>query len=368
MNKMKVLKTSLLAATLLPIGTMSILENNASEVVMYDLPGIDQKPEKPQPEQPEPEQPVEPTPPEQPEKPSPEVPEEKPDVKPEPPKPAPPVHVPTITSKDTFDNVITSPNIIVRQSEVASLDLLSAAGVTITKTTQTFSDGILTSTTKEVATPILVHQPTNSLGVQTISYTTDGTDKNWSFNINVVNDNMFINADRFYAIDIKQQNVVITQSEAQQLTTADSFINLNGVSGVDATGKNVVIAMPIQSSVNDIASGKVGKYSVVYGISINSRETTYANTFTAQANIEVVADPKKPVVEKPQQVEGLVDGSQLKGDTGNQVAQNEVVDEHKTLRQGGTYTPQTGVSATSTIVLLSTIAISACVLMFIKRK
>ena len=365
MNKMKILKTSLLAATLLPIGTLAHLENNASEIVMYDLPGIDQKPEKP-----EPEQPVEPKPDP---KPTPDqgsggetTPSEKP--QPEPPKPAPPVHVPTITSKDTFDNVITSPSIVVRQSEVGSLDLLTAAGVTITKTTQTFSDGVLTSTTKEVATPILVNQPTNSLGVQTISYTTNGTDKTWSFNINVVNDNMFINADRFYAIDIKQQNVVITQSEAQQLTTADSFINLNGVSGIDATGKSVVIAMPIQSSVNDIASGKVGKYSVEYGISINSRETTYANTFTAQANIEVVADPQQPVVEKPQQVEGLVDGSQLKGDTGNQVTQSEVIDQQKTLRQGGTYTPQTGVNATSTIVLLSTIVISACMLMCIKRK
>lgn len=366
MNKMKVLKTSLLAATLLPIGAISSLENNASEIVMYDLPGIDQKPTKP-----EPEQPVEPKPDT---KPNPDqgtggetTPSEKPDTKPEPSKPAPPVHVPTITSKDTFDNVITSPNIIVRQSEIDSLDLLTTAGVTITKTTQTFSDGVLTGTTKEVVTPNLVNQPTNSLGVQTISYSTNGTDKTWSFNINVVNDNMFINADRFYAIDIKQQNVVITQSEAQQLTTADSFINLNGVSGIDATGKSVVIAMPIQSSVNDIASGKVGKYSVEYGISINSRETTYANTFTAQANIEVVADPKQPVVEKPQQVEGLVDGSQLKGDTGNQVAQSEVVDQQKTLRQGGTYTPQTGVN-TSTVVLLSTIAISACMLMFIKRK
>ena len=354
MNKMKVLKASLLAATLLPIGTMAHLENNASEIVMYDLPSIDQKPEKPKPDQ---GTGGETTPP------------NKPEVNPEPPKPAPPVHVPTITSKDTFDNVITSPNIIVRQSEVGSLDLLSACGVTITKTTQTFSDGVLTSTTKEVATPSLVNQPTNSLGVQTISYTTNGTDKTWSFNINVVNDNMFINADRFYAIDIKQQNVVITQSEAQKFTTADSFINLNGVSGIDATGKSVVIAMPIQSSVNDIASGKVGKYSVEYGISINSRETTYANTFTAQANIEVVADPKQPVVEKPQQVEGLVDGSQLKGDTGNQVAQSEVVNEqNETLRQGGTYTPQTGVNTTSTIVLLSTIAISACMLMFIKGK
>lgn len=356
MNKIKILKTSLLAATLLPIGAMSGFENNASEIVMYDLPGIDQKPEKPQPApKPEPDQGSggETTP------------SEKPDVKPEPPKPNPPVHVPTITSKDTFDNVITSPNIIVRQSEVGSLDLLSAAGVTITKTTQTFSDGVLTSTTKELATPSLVNQPTNSLGVQTISYTTNETDKIWSFNINVVNNNMFINADRFYAINIKQQNVVITQSEAQQLTTADSFININGVSGIDATGKSVVIAMPIQSSVNDIASGKVGKYSVEYGISINSRETTYANTFTAQASIEVVVDQKP---EKPQPVEGLVDGSQLKGDTGNQVAQMEVVDEHKTLRQGGTYTPQTGVNTTSKIILLSTIAISACMLMFIKRK
>lgn len=366
MNKMKILKTSLLAATLLPIGTMAHLENNASEIVMYDLPGIDQKPEKP-----EPEQPVAPKPDP---KPNPDqgsggetTPSEKPPAKPEPPKPAPPVHVPTITSKDTFDNVITSPNIVVRQSEVGSLDLLTAAGVTITKTTQTFSDGVLTSTTKEVATPSLVNQPTNSLGVQTISYTTNGTDKTWSFNINVVNDNMFINADRFHAIDIKQQNVVITQSEAQQLTTADSFINLNGVTGVDATGKSLVIAMPIQSSVNDIASGKVGKYSVSYGISINSRETTYANSFTAQAIIEVVADPKTPVVEKPQQVEGLVDGSQLKGDTGNQVTQSEVVVQQKTIRQGGTFTPQTGVN-TSTVVLLSTIAISACMLIFIKRK
>lgn len=366
MNKMKILKTSLLAATLLPIGAISSFENNASEVVMYDLPGIDQKPPKP-----EPEQPVEPKPDP---KPNPDqgtggetTPPNKPEVKPEPPKPAPPVHVPTITSKDTFDNVIASPNIIVRQSEVSSLDLLSTAGVTITKTTQIFKDGVLTSTTKEVATPSLVNQPTNSLGVQTISYTTNGTDKTWSFNINVVNDNMFINVDRFYAIDIKQQNVVITQSEAQQLTTADSFINLNGVTGLDATGKSVVIAMPIQSSVDDIASGKVGKYSVSYGISINSRDTTYANSFIAQANIEVVADPETPVVEKPQQVEGLVDGSQLKGDTGNQVAQSEVVDGHKTLRQGGTYTPQTGVN-TSTVVLLSTIAISACMLMFIKRK
>ncbi len=366
MNKMKVFKTSLLAATLLPIVAISSLENNASEIVMYDLPGIDQKPTKPKPEQP-----VEPKPDP---KPNPDqgtggetTPSEKPDPKPEPTKPAPPVHVPTITSKDTFDNVITSPNIIIRQSEVGSLDLLTTAGVTITKTTQTFSDGVLTSTTKEVATPNLVNQPTNNLGVQTISYTTNGTDKTWSLNINVVADNMFINADRFYAIDIKQQNVVITQSEAQQLTTADSFINLNGVTGVDATGKSVAIAMPIQSSVNDIASGKVGKYSVSYGISINSRETTYANSFTAQANIEVVADHKTPVVEKPQQVEGLVDGSQLKGDTGNQVAQSEVVDQQKTLRQGGTYTPQTGVN-TSTVVLLSTIAISACMLMFIKRK
>lgn len=362
MNKMKILKTSLLAATLLPIGTMAYLENNASEIVMYDLPGIDQKPQKP-----DPEQPVEPKPDPKPNPDQGTGGETTPPEKPEPPKPKPPVHVPTITSKDTFDNVITSPNIIVRESEVGSLDLLSASGVTITKTTQTFSDGVLTGTTKEVVTPSLVNQPTNSLGVQTITYTTDGTDKTWSFNINVVNDNMFINADRFYAIDIKQQNVVVTQSEAQQLTTADSFINLNGVSGIDATGKNVVIAMPIQSSVNDIVSGKVGKYSVEYGISINSREITYANTFTAQANIEVVADPKTPVVEKPQQVEGLVDGSQLKGDTGNQVAQSEVVDQQKTLRQGGTYTPQTGVN-TSTVVLLSTIAISACMLMFIKRK
>lgn len=162
MNKMKVLKTSLLAATLLPIGTMAHLENNASEIIMYDLPGIDQKPTKP-----EPEKPVEPKPDP---KPNPDqgtggetTPSEKPDPKPEPPLPAPPVLVPTITSKDTFDNVITSPNIIVRQSEVGSLDLLTTAGVTITKTTQTFSDGVLTCTTKEVATPSLVNQPTNSL-------------------------------------------------------------------------------------------------------------------------------------------------------------------------------------------------------------
>lgn len=369
MQKTKLIKQSLLALTLLPIGAMSIIENDASEVSTYDLPGIDQRPEQPEPPKPEPEKPVEPTPPTQPETPSPEVPEEKPDVKPEPPKPAPPVHVPTIKQEVTYDGTSTSPNIIIKQSEIGS-DLVGLAGLSVSKTTKTFSDGVLTDTDTSDVTPIIKNQPTNQIGVQTITYGTEGTDKTWTFNVNVVDDTTIISQDRYLGMQIAKPEITLTQSQAQKLKTVDDFIATNGVTAFDASGATQTVSMPKQVGAMDVFAGKVGTHTVEYGIAkqYNTRGT---GAFTATATITVVEDPKVPTPINPDAiVDGLVDKEQLKDENGNQVAKVEQHQEDKVVQQGGTYQPkssvQTGIATTS-IALTAVIGISVLGLLFMKK-
>lgn len=359
-TKEKLVKGSLVALAIAPAVT-NVIPASADEVVTFDLPGIDgrpeEKPEVPQPPVVEPEQPS--VPEEKPEVPQPPVVEpEQPSV---PEVPAPPVYVPEITSEVTY-NATSYENVIVKQSEVNNV--LALANINITKTTVTKEDGVPVSSIEEVVSPVLVGSVDNTLGVKEVVYTTNGSSNTWSFNINVVKDSAVVSADRGLAINIDNPSVKITQSQAQAMTKVEDFINLNQVSGVNAQGEAQIIAIPNQQAVLDVVNGVVGVHTIQYGI--DSTSTLDArNKFIAAATIEV--EYEEEVDETVDgQVDGTVDASQLKGETGNQSTKGSSTQENEVLQTSGYYTPNTGVSIQS-LTLFSVIAVAGITLFMLRK-
>lgn len=361
-TKEKLVKGSLVALAITPAIT-NIIPASADEVVAFDLPGIDgSKPEEPTPE---------PTPPvTEPEKPAP-TPEEpdngggsgdtsKPPVN-EPEQPAPPVYVPEITSEITY-NATSYENVIVKQSEVSNV--LALTNINITKTTVTKEDGVPVSSIQEVVSPVLVGSVDNTLGVKEVVYTTAGSTNTWSFNINVVKDSAVVSADRGLAINVDNPSVKISQSQAQAMNKVEDFINLNQVSGVNAKGQTQVIAIPNQQAVLDVVNGVVGVHTIQYGI--DSTSTLDArNKFIATATIEVEYEES---VDETQGgvVNGTVDASQLKGETGNQSTKGSSNQENEVLQTSGFITPNTGVSI-EYLALFSVMTIAGITLFMLRK-
>ena len=358
-TKEKLVKGSLVALAIAPVVT-NVIPASADEVVSYDLPGIDGRPEEtpevPQPPVVEPEQPSVPEKPEQPEVPS------VPDTPSEPtPDPAPPVYVPEITSEVTY-NATSYEDVIVKQSEVNNV--LALANINITKTTVTKEYGVPVSSIQEVVSPVLVGSVDNTLGVKEVVYTTAGSTNTWSFNVNVVSDNAVVSADRGLAINIDNPSVKITQSQAQAMTKVEDFINLNKVSGVNAKGQTQTIAIPNQQAVLDVANGVVGVHTIQYGIDSTSTLDT-RDKFIATATIEV--EYEEQVDETVDgQVDGTVNASQLKGEVGNQNTKGSSNQENEVLQTSGYYTPNTGVSIQS-LALFSVMAVAGISLFMLRK-
>ena len=359
--KSKIIKGSLFALALSPIAT-NFVPMSASELAPKDLPGVDGRPEEPEvPSTPEPTPPTTPEEPVQPEEP--EVPSTPEPTPPSKPTPQPPVYEPTITQEVSYTST-SNEAIVVKQGEVGNV--LGLANINIVKTTTTKEDGVVVGTTTENVNPVLVGSVDSSLGVKTITYTTTGTDKQWTFTANVVSDNAVVSQDRGVYINVGKPKVSLTQTQALAMTSYDEFVELHNVSAGDANGNYQIVVLPKQVGAVDVRAGKVGTHTIEFGIAKDYSLTK--NVFIATAECEVVEDGSN--VNDSITDEGLKDNSQLKGETGNTTTKEENETKEDTLQQGG-YSYQgvkTGISSQYTMLsLLTTVVVSVISLFIIKK-
>lgn len=358
--KSKIIKGSLFALALSPIAT-NFVPMNASELATKDLPNVDGRPDD---QEPPVVDPTPPTTPEQPEQPEvPEVPSTPEPTPPSEPTPQPPVYEPTITQEVSF-KATSNEAIVVKQGEVGNV--LGLANINIVKTTTTKEDGVAVSTTEENVSPTLVGTVDSSLGVKTVTYTTTGTDKQWTFKINVVDNNAVVSQDRGLYINVGKPKVTLTQTQALAMTSYDEFVELHDVSAGDANGNSQIVVLPKQIGAIDVRAGKVGTHTIDFGIA-----KTYSLTrdvFKATAECEVIADGSN--VDESITDEGLKDNSELKGETGNITTKEENTTQEDTLQQGGLVYQgvKTGINSKSTMLfLLTTVVVSVISLFGIKR-
>ncbi len=347
-TKNKIIKASLFTLALSPIAT-NFVPMSASELSTKDLPSTDNHPQEPTPQPPvvEPEEPStpEPTPPSEPNEP--EVPNEPPVWQPE-------VSIKTSYTANSFDSLV------VKQSEVSNV--LALAEVTITKTEQTFTEGVLTNEVTTNFTPKLTNT-IEGLGVKTVTYTdSEGlSGQEWTFSVNVVPDTALVNSARTLSFNISNPTISLTQAEAIALPDYGKLIELCGVSATDSKGQNLTVVLPKQIGAVDVRSGKVGTHNVEFGIA-NYYDQTRAivsdNPFIVSAQVEVLYDGS---LETTPTEEGLVDTNQLKGDASNSKVSSNSTNE-QVVQSGGFVTPNTGtknnIAMLTTVMLSGTIALS----------
>lgn len=350
-TKNKIIKASLFTLALSPIAT-NFVPMSASELSTKDLPSTDNRPQEPTPPSqpnpsPEPEVPStpEPTPPSEPNEP--EVPNE------------PPVWQPEVSVKTTY-NADSFGSLVVKQGEVSNV--LSLAEVTITKTEQTFTEGVLTNEVTTNVTPKLTNT-IEGLGVKTVTYTdSEGlSGQEWTFSVNVVPDTALVNSARTLSFNIDNPTISLTQAEAIALPDYGKLIELCGVSATDSQGQDLTVVLPKQIGAVDVRSGKVGTHNVEFGIANyynQTRNIVSDNPFIVSAQVEVLYDGS---LETTPTEDGLVDKNELKGDSSNTKVSSNTTNE-QVVQNGGYVTPRTGIknniAMLTTVMLSGTIALS----------
>ena len=240
------------------------------------------------------------------------------------PEPTPPV----ITEK--YITNVTSNNFIINQNEINIVDIKELGNIVVDQTKEIYHDGILNSTIKTNPKLTFNNKLINQLGTQVINYSVENSDEVYSLTINVVANDNYISQDRSLTMSVDYPNVEITQEEAQQMVTANHFINLNGVKGFNVLGQQEKIGLVQSENVNLIASGKPGTYIVEYG-TLNQQTK---NKFIAEAQITVIAS-EKPVEELPStSVEGVVNKNQIKDQIGNEIKNTSVNKTDTAMKTG----------------------------------
>lgn len=349
-NTSKFIKTGLVALAVTPALT-NLLETSANELDFRttNIPGVGDRPEENEPVNPDPQPPVTPEPPEQQPPTTPEPPEQQPPVTPEPPQ------QPVVEFKYVFEGT-SNDAVIVKQSEVGNI--LSLANVKIQKTTTTLTDGAPTETVTEEATPILVGSVDNSLGVKTVTFTADDpvcTDQ-WTFTVNVVNENALIDSTRSLMFNINKSDVTLTQSQSQAIADPNEFITLCEVSAFDANGNELTVTLPTQEGAANVRAGIVGTHRVEFGVektALKARTIVSQNPFIVAASVTVTDEG---LVENTPTQDGLVDRNQLLG-----------YDSAKMKSSTSTSTVSTG-TTNNLFVILTSLVVAALSLTFIKKR
>lgn len=185
-------------------------------------------------------------------------------------EPQPPVEEPQpVIEKINKATITMRDGLILNQSNVNSESIIAGLQAQANVITTTLVDGVETNTTTSPATLVINTPVTNQLGVKQVAVDCQEVklDQPQMATLNIVSDDFRISQDQQLAMHVGQQELSLTQAQAQELNgNSTQLVSLAQVQGVNVKNDQLTIKPMQSSNLDALLKGVPGAYKIDFGI------------------------------------------------------------------------------------------------------